>query len=761
MDVSASIDAGFLSSNAPLGDFPLEGLTPQHELVFVDEGVANYDALLAGLDANAEVFVLDGTQDGIAQIGDILSRYSGVNAVQIFSHGSAGSLQLGATTLTGENLAVYSSALQAWSSALSADADLLFFGCNLAATAEGQIFIEQLASLTGADVAASDDLTGNAALGGDWDLEVAFGQIEASIALNEASQNSYGYTLLVTPSIDTGSQVISFSGDLTNEQLSIKFNEEGYFAYSFNNTDYSTDLEGQTLLGTDFVSQSYSVDVDLGGGDDTFSLDASFTGLLDNGNATTTWTVTSADTGTIDAGSKTSVISFSNVENLVGGTSKDTFIIQNTSHLTSIEGGGDVDTVDLSASTVANTWTISDEDKGSVNDGTDTINYTAITDIVGSTTAQDTFVVETSGAISGTIDGGTSTGDVVTYATYDGPVGVNLGLNSATGIGEFTNIESFSGSTVDLTGSATLDAATPPTQVKTGDRIQVGDKFYDAVADIAPESGSDFDYDATEDAPLVIVLGDRVQAADGTIYQAIAVNNPGAGIVDLSAEDFSDAAKWHKITVDLSNDAQDYANSADWSEVTNTVIGGDAISTTWNITGTDAFSVDSLSFTAFGNILGGRGDDTFSFSDGASLSGVVNGGADGYYDFTFESKPDEPIVAGDRVVLEDGKIYEATTLINLPAGTGASYTTSQTPASVAIGDRVTIGAKIYTAVVAIAPESTATTVDLSEATQLYASNENWEPVTLDLSTQNYSDTSRWTPGQSWGGYPLYFQQSPL
>lgn len=41
-------------------------------------------------------------------------------------------------------------------------------------------FIDHLALFTGADVAASDDLTGNAALGGDWELEAAAGTIETA-----------------------------------------------------------------------------------------------------------------------------------------------------------------------------------------------------------------------------------------------------------------------------------------------------------------------------------------------------------------------------------------------------------------------------------------------------------------------------------------------------------------------------------------------------------------------------------------------------
>jgi hypothetical protein len=746
MDFGSSASTNPLSFDSPLEESSLEGLGVRRELVVIDSAIAEYQTLLPGIKASAQVFVLDSAQDGIAQIGQILNGYTDLDAVHIFSHGGAGRLQLGASTLDSQNLAQYSSALQSWSNSLTADADLLFFGCNLAATSDGQVFVDQLASLTGADVAASDDLTGNAALGGDWDLEVTFGQIESSAALNEATQNNYGFTLAITPSINTTSKLISFSGNNSDDQLSIQFNDEGLFSYSFDNTNFLTDLGGQTLSGTDFVAQSYSVNVALGGGNDTLNLDASFTELLDNANATTTWNVTSTGTGTIDAGSTTSAISFSGVENLVGGISKDTFSVSNLSYITSIEGGGDIDTLNISASAVANTWTISGEDTGSVVASTGTVQFAEISDVVGSNTAQDTFVVATAGSISGTIDGGTSTNDQVTYSTYNGPVGVNLGLNSATGLGEFSSIESFVGSTANLNGSANLDDAAPPTQVEIGDRIQVNGKYYDAVAAIEPDSGLDYDYDATSDTPSTILQGDRVLSTDGvSIYQAVAVQDAGSGTINLSTENFSNATNWSKITVDLSDDTQDYANNTNWSEVTSTVIGADAISTTWTISGNDAFSVDGLSFTDFGNIAGGRGDDTFNFSDGASLSGLIDGDANGYYDYTVESKPDEALAIGDRVVLNDGSIYEAATAINLPAGTGASYTTSNAPASIAIGDRVTVGSKIYAAVVAISPESPATTIDLSEATQLYASNETWEPVTIDLSlsAQNYNSSGNW------------------
>jgi hypothetical protein len=44
--------------------------------------------------------------------------------------------------------------------------------------------VDSLADLTGADVAASDDLTGSAELGGDWELEYQTGEVEVNAIIN-------------------------------------------------------------------------------------------------------------------------------------------------------------------------------------------------------------------------------------------------------------------------------------------------------------------------------------------------------------------------------------------------------------------------------------------------------------------------------------------------------------------------------------------------------------------------------------------------
>ena len=64
---------------------------------------------------------------------------------------------------------------------------MLFYGCNLAESDIGQSLLEQMGELTGADVAASDDLTGSSGLGGDWIFEYVDGDIESALALSEGT----------------------------------------------------------------------------------------------------------------------------------------------------------------------------------------------------------------------------------------------------------------------------------------------------------------------------------------------------------------------------------------------------------------------------------------------------------------------------------------------------------------------------------------------------------------------------------------------
>ncbi len=190
------------------------------EIIFIDPTVEDYESLIAGIYPDTEVVILDRMKDGISQITENLQggKYK---AVHIVSHGSEGSLQLGSKQLNSSNLDTYKSQLQLWANYLTDEADILLYGCDVAAGKTGVGFVQQLSQLTGADVAASNDLTGNAALGGDWDLEVKTGKIEATVAFTSEARNSYrsilpsiyiNEILFDPPSIDSPNEYIELRG---------------------------------------------------------------------------------------------------------------------------------------------------------------------------------------------------------------------------------------------------------------------------------------------------------------------------------------------------------------------------------------------------------------------------------------------------------------------------------------------------------------------------------------------------------------------
>jgi hypothetical protein len=89
-----------------------ESIESKHEVVFVDPSVENYQSLLTGVNPNAEIVVLDGTQDGVSQIGYFLAQEINVSAVHLVAHGKAGSITLGNVELNSNNLAEYAGQLQ-------------------------------------------------------------------------------------------------------------------------------------------------------------------------------------------------------------------------------------------------------------------------------------------------------------------------------------------------------------------------------------------------------------------------------------------------------------------------------------------------------------------------------------------------------------------------------------------------------------------------------------------------------------------------
>ncbi|WP_111449541.1 Ig-like domain-containing protein [Pseudomonas sp. 478] len=171
---------------------PAPVAVPGQSVVFVDSRVKDADSLLKGVAPGTQVVQLDASKDGLQQIAAYLDTHQGISSVQIIAHGNAGDLWLGDSYLSADNVAARSAVLAEIGKDMNVGGDILIYGCYTAEGERGLSFVDSLAQLTGRDVAASSNRTG---IGGDWNLEIATGNIESANVLSTTAMSEYQWGL--------------------------------------------------------------------------------------------------------------------------------------------------------------------------------------------------------------------------------------------------------------------------------------------------------------------------------------------------------------------------------------------------------------------------------------------------------------------------------------------------------------------------------------------------------------------------------------
>ncbi len=143
------------------------------ELVFLDQGVADYESILEDLNqqkhagVTIQVVMLGADSDGLVTINRFLAcSTKQIDAVHFITHGTDRALKLGDTWYDLNALKMRQTEVAQWSNSLTDDADLLFYGCSIASSDLGREILSNLAVWTGADVAASSNNVGAESLGG-------------------------------------------------------------------------------------------------------------------------------------------------------------------------------------------------------------------------------------------------------------------------------------------------------------------------------------------------------------------------------------------------------------------------------------------------------------------------------------------------------------------------------------------------------------------------------------------------------------------
>ena len=149
-------------------------------LVVIDTSIHGYEDLLADLEPDTDILLIDRNENGLQKLADYVEGRDDISSIHILSHGAEGEFTLGSVTINADNIDQHAELLGQIGESLTENGDLLLYGCNVADDGTSIEFVNKVANYTEADVAVSTNLTGAAALGGDWDLEHTIGQIDGA-----------------------------------------------------------------------------------------------------------------------------------------------------------------------------------------------------------------------------------------------------------------------------------------------------------------------------------------------------------------------------------------------------------------------------------------------------------------------------------------------------------------------------------------------------------------------------------------------------
>ena len=233
-----------------------------NQLVFIDSAIEDPEVIIENLSGSPEIIFLDQTgEDEVFVIGECLRAYQQVDGVHIFSHGQPGQISFANAELNQQTLPQYKESIAGWRNFLSQDADIIFYGCDVASGESGDSLIQDISQITGADILASVDQTGK---DGDWDLETAVGEIEATSSIvNPEMDTAYQDNLLSEPLSPGGGGGMTIG---TTQDSGLDFGS---------NNSYNNDFSVNDNLSIDTGNNIFdsNVDPDIGITDNDDELD--------------------------------------------------------------------------------------------------------------------------------------------------------------------------------------------------------------------------------------------------------------------------------------------------------------------------------------------------------------------------------------------------------------------------------------------------------------------------------------------------------
>ncbi|MGN7613200.1 autotransporter-associated beta strand repeat-containing protein, partial [Magnetococcales bacterium HHB-1] len=545
----------------------LEG--PAREIVIIDSQVDGESRLLGALLSTADAYVLDENRSAVKQISSILSLYADLDALHIISHGGEGYLSLGEEKLSLESLDTYNNDLAIWGNALSSEGDILLYACEVADDGDDD-FLKAIAEATGADIAASTDITGDTIAGGDWILEAEFGDIESDAwhvydiqALQNEEQNAatdINFEMLMltggentepafndgtstTITVNEGSSATDITSSLdvtdTDVDQTLTWSEEsapsnGSLSISGTASTGSTGTNNATPGTATYTptanvsgSDSFQVTVtDSEGATDTITINATITDVNpdigDESFSVSTTASAGTAVGTLANSGDTDGLSFS----ITGGTGQSLFDINSSSGQITVASGAT-----LNEGSVTLDVSVDDEDSDSTADDTATI---TINISAPDTTAPVVQSIAPSGSPSAS---DTSVTFTVTFDETASNISTDDFELTSTGTaaGTISAVSASSGSTVDVTVNSITGTGTLRLDLKASTDIA------DSSSNSPPSAfTSGTTHTVDRDAPTASLTASNVSTMGGSSYSFTIAFTDTNGSIDVSTLDNSD-----------------------------------------------------------------------------------------------------------------------------------------------------------------------------------------------------------------------------
>ena len=439
----------------------------------------------------------------------------------------------------------------------------------------GGLRFSNFSSLVAGDGNDIFNFSAAASLGGSIDGGGGVNTIDESVFTTPVSLNlaastltGLGATFANIQTITPGSGANTLTGPAAASTYNITGKNSGSVG-TFNFTKFGTLIGGANNDVFKFTSAGL-LSGGINGGDGTDSIDDSA--------LTTAVTLNLATSSITLVGG-----SLSNIENVIGGSNTGNQIV----------GPATATTFNITGANIGNAAGIS---------------FTSFRNLVGGA-GNDVFKFSNAATLTGAINGGGGT-NTVDFSAYTTATGVNLLSTKMTGLGGvFSSIQSFIGGT--NSGNQIAGPNTATVFNVTGPNTEnVNGISFSGFGNLSGGTANDT----------------FVFSAGASITGGL---NGGAGTNTLNLSAFTTT-----VSVNLSNNRASGLGASFASiqsfiggiNVSNSVT-GPAAGTTFNITALNTFNANSLNFSNFRRITGGVGQDIFVLSDGAGLSGLIDGGA--------------------------------------------------------------------------------------------------------------------------------------